>query len=246
MNSAPPVIYIHPSRITFFGAGLELAAHENLVATLVIGCEDTFDLTMYEEGRATGPTPERIALLPPSQRHQLHTRGEMIFIYLDPLSDDHSKLSSLDLVKTYELLHSSGALSSRSPRLLHEALGLEDRAAPAAALERALRTLERDPDAYTDVGALAKQVRLSASRLQHVFSARVGLPFRRYRLWRRMTAAARILAAGGTLTRAAHGAGFASSAHLSAAFKSMFGLTPSALLALNVTLIVATPHPDSG
>jgi AraC-like DNA-binding protein len=170
----------------------------------------------------------------------------MIFVYLDPLSDDHSRLSSLDLVKTYELLHSSGALSARSPRLLHEALGLEDRAAGAAVLERALRTLERDPDAFTDVDALAKQVRLSASRLQHVFSARVGLPFRRYRLWRRMTAAARILAAGGTLTRAAHGAGFASSAHLSTAFKSMFGLTPSALLALNVTLIVATTHTDGG
>jgi AraC-like DNA-binding protein len=33
-----------------------------------------------------------------------------------------------------------------------------------------------------------------------------------------------------SLTKAAHAAGFASSAHFSAAFRDMFGMTPSALL----------------
>lgn len=46
----------------------------------------------------------------------------------------------------------------------------------------------------------------------------------------------RTVASGGTLTNAAHAAGFASSAHLSSTFKRMFGLTASDLLALGVAI----------
>jgi AraC-like DNA-binding protein len=40
------------------------------------------------------------------------------------------------------------------------------------------------------------------------------------------------LASGANLTEAAHGAGFSSSAHFSHQFLRMFGLAPSALMAL--------------
>ena len=46
----------------------------------------------------------------------------------------------------------------------------------------------------------------------------------------------RTVAAGATLTEAAHAAGFASSAHLSSTFKRMFGLRASDLLALGVAI----------
>jgi AraC-like DNA-binding protein len=61
-----------------------------------------------------------------------------------------------------------------------------------------------------------------------------GVSFRRYRIWRRMAFVALNLSGGRTLTDAAHAAGFASSAHLSFAFKKMFGLAPSALLKAGV------------
>ncbi len=73
---------------------------------------------------------------------------------------------------------------------------------------------------------------LSASRFRFLFRQAVGMPFRRYRLWKRMAIVMPALAAGDSLTMAAHGAGFASSAHLSAVFKDMFGLAPSDLVAL--------------
>jgi AraC-like DNA-binding protein len=66
-------------------------------------------------------------------------------------------------------------------------------------------------------------------RLQHLFREGHGVPFRRYRLWRRMALAMRVVRDGGTLTAAAHAAGFASSAHFSTAFRRMFGLAPSRL-----------------
>jgi AraC-like DNA-binding protein len=46
----------------------------------------------------------------------------------------------------------------------------------------------------------------------------------------------RRLAQGHSLTQAAHDAGFASSAHLSTTFKTMFGLTPSDLLSLRLPI----------
>jgi len=48
-----------------------------------------------------------------------------------------------------------------------------------------------------------------------------------------------MVAAGGTLTEAAHAAGFSSSAHLSSTFKRMFGLTASEVLALGVKIDVS-------
>ncbi len=55
------------------------------------------------------------------------------------------------------------------------------------------------------------------------------VPLRRYRLWRRMALAMLAVRDGGTLTQAAHAAGFASSAHFSTAFRRMFGIAPSRL-----------------
>ncbi|MFN0301661.1 MAG: helix-turn-helix domain-containing protein [Burkholderiales bacterium] len=71
---------------------------------------------------------------------------------------------------------------------------------------------------------------LSSSRFQHVFRDAVGVPFRRYRLWRRMAFVARALGRKTSLTEAAHQAGFSSSAHLSSSFRAMFGSSPSSLL----------------
>ena len=50
-----------------------------------------------------------------------------------------------------------------------------------------------------------------------------------------MGAVIRSLALGKNLTDAAYSSGFSSSAHLSTAFKEMFGLPPSVLIASDVT-----------
>ncbi|MGF0315814.1 helix-turn-helix domain-containing protein [Nocardia fluminea] len=81
---------------------------------------------------------------------------------------------------------------------------------------------------------LARRVRLSESRLAHLFSAEVGLPFRAYVRWLRMQHAVRLFAAGRTLTEAAHGAGFADSAHLNRVCHSMFGAAPSQFVKLRL------------
>lgn len=76
---------------------------------------------------------------------------------------------------------------------------------------------------------LAARVGISASRLTHLFTEQVGIPLRRYVLWSRLQVAITRVQAGDDLTGAAHGAGFADSAHLTRTTREMFGLPPSVL-----------------
>lgn len=76
---------------------------------------------------------------------------------------------------------------------------------------------------------LAARVGISVSRLTHLFTEQVGIPLRRYVLWSRLRIAITRVQAGDDLTGAAHGAGFADSAHLSRTTREMFGLPPSVL-----------------
>jgi AraC-like DNA-binding protein len=70
---------------------------------------------------------------------------------------------------------------------------------------------------------------LSASRLRHLFVEQTGLAFKTYLLWLRLSRAVESFAAGGSLTQAAHNAGFSDSAHLSRTFRRMFGIAPANL-----------------
>ncbi len=85
------------------------------------------------------------------------------------------------------------------------------------------------PQGTVRTGDLAHRVGLSTSRLTHLFSRQVGLPLRRYVLWRRLIAAVGEVAAGADLTTAAYAAGFSDSAHLTRTCREIFGLAPSAL-----------------
>jgi len=97
---------------------------------------------------------------------------------------------------------------------------LDDRVA------RALRWLAQTGEEPSPA-ELARRVALSEGRFQHLFRTHVGLPLREYLLWRRLMVASRMIAEAGSLTRAAHHAGFADSAHFSRTFRRMFGVTAS-------------------
>lgn len=98
------------------------------------------------------------------------------------------------------------------------------------AVEHALRLLPDLVAAGPVTGTeTAARVGISASRLTHVFTEQVGIPLRRYVLWTRLRIAIIRVQAGDDLTGAAHGAGFADSAHLTRTTREMFGLPPSVL-----------------
>jgi len=87
--------------------------------------------------------------------------------------------------------------------------------------------IQRHIDQVPLLAVLADLVHLSPDRLMHVFKQETGVPIRRYILWTRLKKAVWLARHGTSLTTAAHGAGFADSAHFSHVFRAMFGIPPS-------------------
>ena len=84
-------------------------------------------------------------------------------------------------------------------------------------------------DDTTSLEELASLVRLSPSRLMHVFTASIGIPLRPYLAWLRVQRAATAIVNESSLGAAAHAAGFADAAHMSRTFRRMLGVAPSLL-----------------
>ena len=63
--------------------------------------------------------------------------------------------------------------------------------------------------------------------MRNLFSAAVGVPFRRYRGWLRMRCTIAAIVGGANFTRAAHEAEFADQAHFANAFRRTFGAPPA-------------------
>src|ERR1700732_4223352 len=82
-------------------------------------------------------------------------------------------------------------------------------------------------DHLVPVREVAGSVGHSASRFQHLFSQQIGVPFRRYRGWRRLRVAILEISNGSNFTTAAHAAGFSDQAHFAHVFRRTFGAPPS-------------------
>jgi AraC-like DNA-binding protein len=226
------------ARAAYVGPALHLAAHTNAVAVLALGLGAPFRLTTFAPGGEprTPLAGTRVALVPPRTRHRLDPgRGPLAFVYLDPLGDDRAALRGAGLPELAD-----ATLADLDPALpadalaarLVAALGLPRPPPPRAEVAAVIRAMDGAPDRFPSVQDAAAAAGLSSSRFQRHFRLAAGVPFRRYRLWRRMALAAEAAGAGSSLTEAAYAAGFSSAAHFSAAFRAMFGLAPSALFHL--------------
>jgi AraC-like DNA-binding protein len=95
---------------------------------------------------------------------------------------------------------------------------------------KALQLIRESDASRIPLEDVAASVFLSPSRFAHLFSDAVGLPFRRYVLWRKLCRALQIVSGGATLSAAAHRSGFSDSAHLTRTFYQMFGISPTVML----------------
>jgi AraC-like DNA-binding protein len=69
--------------------------------------------------------------------------------------------------------------------------------------------------------------RRAPARLLHLFSKEIGVPYRRYRMWKRLWLATERLHASDSMTMAAIECGFADATHYSHAFRDTFGVNPA-------------------
>jgi len=92
---------------------------------------------------------------------------------------------------------------------------------------RALKTVDDALGTKIHLDMVARAAGLSKSNFTALFRSVVGMPLRRYVLWRRLNLAVAAMGDGADATTAAHVAGFSDSAHFSRTMKKMFGVSPS-------------------
>lgn len=97
-------------------------------------------------------------------------------------------------------------------------------------VQTVLQSIRATDDLRISLEEAAAKVFLSPDRFAHLFKEQVGLPFRRYMLWRKLTRAVVAIGREGNVTTASQAADFADAAHLTRTFYQMFGLPPSVML----------------
>jgi AraC-like DNA-binding protein len=93
-----------------------------------------------------------------------------------------------------------------------------------------LKKIRASDDLRMSLEEAAALVHLSTGRFAHLFKDQLGLPFRRYMLWRKLTRAMLAIGRESNIAAAAHASDFADAAHLTRTFHQMFGMPPSVLM----------------
>ncbi len=99
------------------------------------------------------------------------------------------------------------------------------------AVMAAVEAIYADPMRRMPQTELAHRLGLERTQALRYFKAATGQAFREFKLWSALQHAAEQMCDGALVRTAAMDAGFADTAHLSRAFRRLFGLTPSAAIA---------------
>ena len=238
-------LYLWRHRVLYVGISPDNALHRHHAAQLCVGldapiqarsiaCEDWLCATAV--------------LIPPDHDHQIDAgSGRILALYWEPEADDYPFQTPSAALAPFPIhakagrqltaLVDSDAEAKDIWDVCERALNIRSRRSvtePDPRVQRVIEHIRNVPEDDHGVDALAALVHLSSSRLSHVFKAHVGVPIRQFVLWTRVRTVVTLAVNGASLTEAAHAAGFSDAAHMSNAFRRMFGFAPSALFAQNL------------
>ena len=233
--------------------------HSHHAIQITLALAGDFELRTADE-RVTGPA----VAVAPDASHIFNAAGRVAFLFAEP----ESAIGQALLATAFQ----GSALASLPERAIAAELDALSSAFQSGADDRTLIAIGRSilsalagpvasPAPHPRVEAMrtyalanlekslslpeaASAACLSPDRARHLFVERTGLPFKTYVLWLRIRRAVEIYAGGASLTNAAHGAGFADSAHFSRTFRRTFGL-PAASLQVNSRFVQAETGPPA-
>lgn len=236
-------LFLSAHRLLFLGPAFDTGVHRHHAAQLAVGVNGSLRM----QGEGGDPWRQgRAFYVPPDVPHRLDA-GETAcaILYLDPESVDCERACRRFGGCDINILEPSGRVLEQLSDLTVGEAGLERvEAVCAALLKEEAPPVARELDArlqrvldwvdrnlagnirQSDAVAVAD---VSESWFSHRFGTDIGVPFRRYVLWRRLRIAIQYALAGNTLTDAAHEAGFSDSAHLTRTFRGAFGVAPTFL-----------------
>ncbi|WP_439659395.1 helix-turn-helix domain-containing protein [Lentzea sp. HUAS TT2] len=234
---------VRPGRLIYVGQMAAAHRHRHAAIQVVVATG-----AVRLRDAAGDQLREQAAVIPPGVEHELAGESSGMVVFVD--GGGHLGQALTTLVRRTGLAPQSAAAwaTAARPLLGH---GFTIDGAPAQMAEGALSKLvagTAPPDtpmhpalqsavallpdmlsSSVSLGEIAAAVGISASRLGHLFTDELGLPFRPYLRWARLRRVITHVRQGHALTEAAHASGFADSAHLTRACHDMFGLPPSHL-----------------
>lgn len=214
-------LYLARDFVLLHGGAGATAPHAHYAHQLLLS--DHAPIAVEIDGRPL--TASRI-LIESLREHAIVSAPPSLFVvYVEPLVIGAADLAQLDA-------------SGLSAAALAAALQRLPRRPPATRIADALDEIDALLDGKVRADAIAQRADLSLSQLERLFTAHVGLSVRRLVRWRRLRLALALALGGASLTAAAHGAGFADSAHFSRVMREMFGVRADRTLGgLQVRLI---------
>lgn len=221
-----------PGMMAFTGEIGDAAAHSHAAVQVLLVTGGEVLLT-DAAGRTTAAGT---AIIPPGVRHEVRACASAtgFIAYLDSTgSTGRAALARLHGLPTDRVTGWKAAAAPRPP-VIAEPRGPRAPAPSRAGHPVVAAALQVAADAAygpPTLRELAAAVAISPSRLSHLFTQHVGLPYAAWRRWTRLQLAVGTVRAGGSLTDAAHAAGFTDSAHLTKTCRDLFGITPTEALA---------------
>ena len=249
------LIVFHPQAVAFVGRLDVVDLHRHAAPAIVVGLSRP--IRFFARGQAV--VEARGAIIAPGVQHELHVAEQQaLTLYMEPGSGwaravmrACGQSAFLPLADHQPWCQLAQALTSGSPDAgvcnttltlaLDSLLTMPLAGRIDARIEHALARCRWEGE--EDAALLARRVCLSGSRLRHLFVEDTGTTLSRYRLWCRIRRAVISALAGQSLTAAAVEAGFFDSAHFSRSFREMFGVSPSAILAREDLIVVASNDP---
>lgn len=222
--------------------GADLHAHH--AVQIVINLGGAFRLSTGElaiEGETAAVAPDAL--------HDFEAEGRFALLFVEPESPEGRAISALlfsqaplsappaaiiqafvpEIVAAYEAGREGRARLVEAGQALIERLAAASRPKVIDPRVRRVIAWAGEGDEPVTLGRAAAVAGLSPERFRHLFVSETGLSLKTYLLWRRLNEAVALMAAGVSLTSAAHDAGFSDSAHFSRTFRRMFGVAPATL-----------------
>lgn len=243
----PPRWYLWEGGFLLMGqGGGEVPGHAHHAIQVTIAFEGDFAIRQEgQEWRAGAGVIVR-----PDVEHSFNAQGRSgAMLFVDPESAEGAWLGSaltedITLVPASRLQSCQAELVAVWERpiegmeigalIRHCIQALVPGAVPSRKLDpriaRVLEAIRASDDLRMSVETAAGMAHLSPGRFAHLFKDEVGLPFRRYMLWRKVTRAMLAMGKERTLAAAAQHGDFADAAHLTRTFFQMFGMKPSVLM----------------
>lgn len=229
-----------PNRTLFFGPLSHLGFHSLGSVAVNIGLYKPF-MMRTKNGQFK---PYRMVIIPAGCEHEMMGFGNIVAsLVIERNSIDYVNISKRASFQTpnltdiydpewlecfqkiYEEKPSKAAINNSLNQLLNKNRETELTIDPR--INNIIDTIRNNTDNNFSQEYLAASEGLSASRFRHLFREQFNVPYRRYRVWRKVINALNSFNKVDSLTHAAMEAGFTDSAHLNRSFNGTLGVGPS-------------------